>query len=44
MAEGIALVKEQVQEAILTMPQPPLATVMSAEILLPNQLLLQIVL
>ena len=44
MAEGIALVKEQVQEAILTMPQPPLATVMSAEILLPKQILLQIVL
>lgn len=44
MAEGIALVKEQVQEAILTMPQPPVATVMSAEVLLPNQLLLQIVL
>lgn len=43
MAEGIALVKEQVQEAILTMPQPPVATVMSAEVLLPNQLLLQIV-
>ena len=44
MAAGIALVKEQMQEAILTMPQPPAASVIAASLLLPNQLLLQIVL
>ena len=44
MAAGIALVKEQMQEAILTMPQPPAASVIAPSLLLPNQLLLQIVL